>query len=212
VFSSGLGELIISAQIGKGKSAYSYSADLRGRKVVLKLMHDESNPFYEFEGNKVELEEKAYRILTSLPINIPEMLYSSVEKNYIIKEYIEGETAAVRISESAVTEDLIEQLFKMAHLAENSGYNLDYFPTNFLATDRKLFYIDYEVNEYDPNWSLQNWGIYYWANSAGFRDFLISGDATKINSDINNGIPIKEPFKETVDYWQKKFQISRNKS
>ena len=208
VFNSGIGELKITGQIGKGKSAYSYSARLKDSEVVLKLMHDESNPYYEFSGNKVDLEVKAYRILRHLEINIPELLFSNVDDNYIIKEYIEGDTAARKISESGITDEHIEQLFVMSNLAEKSGYNLDYFPTNFLISNENLFYIDYEINEFDPKWSLVNWGIYYWANTEGFRDFLKTGDAKKINSDVNNGIPVKEPFENTIDQWKKKYSAA----
>ncbi len=205
VFRSGIGELKITGQIGKGKSAYSYSARLKERTVVLKLMHDESNPYYEFSGNKVELEVKAYRILKDLELNVPDMLFSSVEENYLVKEYIDGDTAAQKISESGITDEHIDQLFTMSNLAEKSGYNLDYFPTNFLVSNDSLFYIDYEINEFDPKWSLINWGIYYWANTEGFKEFLETANASKINSDVNNGIPVKEPFEKTIQHWKNKF-------
>jgi hypothetical protein len=100
------------------------------------------------------------------------------------------------------------QLIDMAQIAEASGYNLDYFPTNFIVCDETLYYIDYEINLFDPEWSLKNWGIYYWANTDGFKEFLVSGDASKINLDIDNGIPVKEPFKQTVNCWMEKFQNS----
>ena len=39
--------------------------------------------------------------------------------------------------------------------------NIDYFPTNFVWQEDRLYYIDYECNDYME----ENWGIKYWSRT-----------------------------------------------
>jgi hypothetical protein len=50
--------------------------------------------------------------------------------------------------------------------------NIDYFPTNFVVQDEKLYYIDYECNGYMEQWNFENWGIKYWSKSKEFLEYL----------------------------------------
>ena len=93
----------------------------------------------------------------------------------------------------------------MYHLAKNEKLNIDYFPSNFILRDIQLFYIDYECNPYSPEWDLPNWGIYYWANSKGFREYLTSDDILLINESLETGKPVKKPYEEKVSAWKKKY-------
>jgi hypothetical protein len=127
------------------------------------------------------------------------------ERKYIVKEYIHGVVASQLISEDKVNDAILEQLFKMYRLAKKGSLNIDYFPTNFVWQDNRLFYIDYECNPYKPEWDLLNWGIYYWANSNGFKDYLSTGDIKFINESPETGIPLKIQFEEKILTWLKKY-------
>ena len=59
-------------------------------------------------------------------------------------------------------ESCLSQLRAMADSAKAAGLNIDYYPTNFILQKGLLYYIDYECNEYMPQWSLEEWGMQYW--------------------------------------------------
>ena len=205
LFETNIGTLLIKKLLGKGKSGYSYLAELENQYYVLKLMHNEPCPYYRFGDNKVILEVDAYHDLRKCNIIMPELLDYNVERKYLVKEYIDGIVAAELIAGYKITESTLEQLFKIFRLAKNAGYNIDYFPSNFVIQDDRLFYIDCERNPYTPEWDLPNWGIYYWANGKGFREYLTTGDILSINESPETGKPIKKPIEEKVSAWIKKY-------
>ena len=127
-----------------------------------------------------------------MSIPIPELIEGNESENYMIKEYIEGNTIAELIAQDSIENWHIEQIFKICKILYTNGINIDYFPTNFVANHNKLFYVDYEINQYLEEWNFENWGIYYWANSQGMKEFLETRDILKINIDCNSGKPIKD--------------------
>ena len=189
-FETSLGNLLLKKELGKGKSGYSYLATLDNQSFVLKLMHNEPCPYYHFGDNKVIMELNAHRKLTSSGIGIPKMLDYDPGRKYIVKDYIDGIVASQLIAENKINDSILEQLFEMFRLAKKMNLNIDYFPTNFVWQNNQLFYIDYECNPYNPKWDLPNWGIYYWTNTEGFKNYLSTGDVLQINESIESGIPI----------------------
>lgn len=206
-FISGLGELKIEKFIGKGKSGLSLLASVEEIKVVLKLMHNEVSPFYSFTDNKVKLEKYAYSILSETNLKIPKLLEANLDKNFLIKEYVDGVVASELIANNILDDQIIEQLFVISDEMKRINFNIDYFPDNFVVNENNIFYIDYELNIYDPKWNLENWGIYYWANSEGMKNFIETRDASFINSDLERGVPIKEPFRLLVKSWIEKYSF-----
>ena len=55
------------------------------------------------------------------------------------------------------------QVREMAKAAYEAGLNIDYFPTNFVVKDDRIFYIDYECNDYMDEWNFENWGRKYYS-------------------------------------------------
>lgn len=196
IISTNIGELKIVEFLGRGKSGFSYLAEFGNQKLVFKLMHNEENPYYKFDKNKVELELKSYEILESITSSIPKLIDYSIDKNYLVKEFIDGKLASNAIAENILQEGHLEKLIKLAKECEDFNINIDYFPSNFVITKDEIFYIDYEVNEFMKEWSLKNWGIYYWLNSKGFKMFIETNDSSFINSDVQKGIPHKVEFEE----------------
>lgn len=192
-------EYQVTQLLGKGKSAYSWLCENGEDEIVLKQIHDEPCSYYEF-ADKYQSEIDAFQNLMELQIRIPQMLGGDRDKRWIFKEYIQGSTASALISVNGISEHLFDQLFYMGLQASLAGFNLDFFPNNFIVCENILYYIDYELNPYDESWNLQNWGLYYWINNSGMRKFLETGDASFINENPEKGIPIKQGLMEGA--WQ----------
>jgi TP53 regulating kinase and related kinases len=211
-FETNIGKLFIRKELGKGKSGYSYLAELDKKSYILKVMHNEPCEYYSFgDKNKVLLEVNDYHKLKTCGILLPKLITYNAETNYLVKEFIDGQIASQMIAENQISETILKQLFDIYHCAKNYKINIDYFPSNFVIKDNKLYYIDYECNPYIPKWDLPNWGIYYWANSEGFKEYLRDGNITMINDSSGMGIPIKKPFEEKVFNWIRQFDINKSK-
>ena len=159
--------------LGKGKGGYSYLAEYEGKQAVLKQIHHEPCDYYTF-GNKIEAEKNDYQRLLNAGIRIPKMLDIDIENERIIKEYIDGDTIYDMVKNDIGVERYLPQVQEMASLAKNKGLNIDYFPTNFIAQNGLLYYIDFECNEYMDEWSFENWGIKYWSKTPEFLEYLKS--------------------------------------
>ena len=147
--------------LGKGKGGYSYLARKGEELFVLKQIHHEPCEYYTF-GNKIEAERRDYGRLNAAGIRIPEMLDIDMENERILKQYIAGPTAQELVARKLMDENCLSQLKEMAAKAKAAGLNIDYYPTNFILQEGLLYYIDYECNEYMPQWSLEEWGMQYW--------------------------------------------------
>ena len=147
--------------LGHGKGGYSYLAEKDGKKYVLKQIHHEPCSYYTF-GNKIEAERNDYNRLLETGIRIPQMIDIDIEQERILKEYINGPTISELVEKGEMKSEYIEQVREMARVVFEKGLNIDYYPTNFVVQDGKLYYIDYECNGYMDEWNFENWGIQYW--------------------------------------------------
>ncbi len=200
------GPVHIRSLLGRGKSAYSWLGSLGGREVVCKVMHKEDCPYYSFEDEKTRLEERDYHHLRDAGIPVPDLLYIDHENNFLLKEYIPGITADRLIAEGLPPRPILWQLFDMASRCRQRGWNIDYFPTNFVISGERLYYVDYEVNPYDARWSLEQWGLYYWANIAGMRAMIAGGSMALLNTSPDSGMPIREPFEALLRCWREEYR------
>ena len=157
--------------LGKGKGGYSYLALDGGRKVVLKQIHHEPCDYYAF-GNKIEAEINDYHRLQSIGIPMPQLIDVDIQQERIVKEYIDGKTAYEMVLRDELPPDCIDQVRKMCARLYPTNTNIDYFPTNFVLQDGKLYYIDYECNDYMEQWNFENWGIKYWSKTPDFLEYV----------------------------------------
>lgn len=204
IFRDSGNEYTIIRFLGRGKSGYSYLVENEGIKYVLKTIHDEPCPYYTFE-DKFKCELKAYKKLSDLNIPVPKLIKYSEAERFLIKEYIDGPTGSELIASGRIDENIISQLFSMSRALLGENINLDYFPSNFVYQDLKLFYIDYEINPYLSEWNLVNWGIFYWANPDGMKNFLETGNAGAINCQPEKGIPHRNICPEKIERWIRLF-------
>lgn len=161
----------IEKLLGKGKGGYSYLATDGEKKYVLKQIHHEPCDYYQF-GNKIESELNDYKKLKKIGIRMPEMLEIDMERERILKEYIEGKTIYEIVLQDEMKKEYIAQVKEMCNVLYKANTNIDYFPTNFIVQEGKLFYIDYECNDYMEEWNFENWGIKYWSKTTEFLEYV----------------------------------------
>ena len=144
--------------LGHGKGGYSYLATDGTKEYVLKQIHHEPCDYYQF-GNKIESEINDYKRLKEIGVPMPEMYDVDIENERILKEYIKGDTIFDYVLNDKMKPEYIEQMKEMCVYLYATNTNIDYFPTNFVVQEDKLYYIDYECNDYMSEWNFENWGI-----------------------------------------------------
>ena len=157
--------------LGHGKGGYSYLVTDGTKEYVLKQIHHEPSDYYQF-GNKIEAEMKDYERLKEIGIPMPEMYEVDIEKERILKEYIKGDTIFDYVLRDEVKPSFVEQVKEMCRDLYAANTNIDYFPTNFVVQEDKLYYIDYECNDYMEEWNFENWGIKYWSQTKEFLEYV----------------------------------------
>ena len=161
-------EYTVVRLLGKGKGGYSYLVTDGIREYVLKQIHHEPCDYYQF-GDKLASELRDYERLRRIGIPIPELLAVDHRQERILKEYIPGDTIDKFVKEDRMVEDYFRQMEDMCRLLYPANTNIDYFPTNFVVCDGKLWYIDFECNDYMQQWDFEHWGSQYWWKSEAFR-------------------------------------------
>ena len=157
--------------LGKGKGGYSYLSQYNKKYFVLKQIHHEPCDYYTF-GNKIQSEINDYNKLRKIGVRMPQMIDVDIEKERIVKEYIEGDTIYNLILKDNMKSCYIDQIKEMCKVLYNSNTNIDYFPTNFVVRGELIYYVDYECNDYMEEWNFENWGIKYWSKTDEFMDYV----------------------------------------
>ena len=159
----------IEKLLGHGKGGYSYLVRKDGSAYVLKQIHHEPCSYYTF-GNKIEAERNDYERLQNAGIRIPVMLDIDMQNERILKEYIPGDTIDRYVLEDRMEDGFYWQIEDMCRLLYPANTNIDYFPTNFVVCGGRLYYVDYECNDYMEQWNYENWGSQYWWKSQAFLE------------------------------------------
>ena len=147
--------------LGKGKGGYSYLVTDGEKQYVLKQIHHEPCDYYQF-GDKLASELRDYERLRQVGISMPALLDVDHGQERILKEYIDGPTAAALVEQGRMERAYVAQVEDMCRKLYPVGLNIDYYPTNFVLQDGRLYYIDYECNDYMQQWDFENWGRQYW--------------------------------------------------
>ena len=164
-------EFTVSRLLGKGKGGYSYLVTDGAERYVLKQIHHEPCDYYQF-GNKLESELRDYQRLNKIGVPMPELLDVDTAQERILKEFIDGETIFELVKQERMEERYFEQMRALCRTLYAAGTNIDYFPTNFVVRDGRLFYVDYECNDYMQEWNFENWGIKYWSKTPEFLQYV----------------------------------------
>lgn len=100
---------------------------------------------------------------------MPRLLEVDEQQERILKEYIPGDTIDILVKEDRMEDGFYRQMENMCRLLYPANTNIDYFPTNFVVCGGKLWYIDFECNDYQQQWDFEHWGRNYWWKSEDFR-------------------------------------------
>jgi tRNA A-37 threonylcarbamoyl transferase component Bud32 len=93
---------------------------------------------------------------------MPKLLDVDHAQERILKEYVDGPTIAALVESGGMKETYLGQVKDMCGLLYSNGLNIDYYPTNFVVEQDRLYYVDYECNPYSDQWNFENWGKQYW--------------------------------------------------
>jgi len=184
--------------LAKGKGGHTYLAKMGEAEVIVKKIHYEACNYYQFEENKLNSELRDYETLRNLGLPIPKLLFFDQDEQFLVKEYIPGDTLAKMVADNQIKSDHITQIFNMCKLLYPNNLNIDYFPTNFVEQQGRLYYVDYECSHYSDEWNFENWGIWFLANETGFASFLKNGNHTIL---LENGKPKRKGYEECVEKW-----------
>ena len=160
-------QFVVKKLLGKGKGGYSYLVTDGAGAYVLKQIHHEPCDYYQF-GDKLASELNDYEKLIRLHIPMPKLLAADREKERLLKEYIPGETVYDLVREDRMEADFFRQMEEMCEKLYPANTNIDYFPTNFVVNSGKLYYVDYECNDYMQQWDFEHWGVNYWSKTPEF--------------------------------------------
>lgn len=153
--------------LGKGKGGYSYLVTDGASQYVLKQIHHEPCDYYSF-GDKLQSELRDYETLKNVGIPLPELLDVDAAQERLLKTYIDGDTVNVLVKQDRMVPEYYGQIRAMCEKLYAANLNIDYYPTNFVAQNGKLYYIDFECNSYSDQWNFENWGSKYWYKTPEF--------------------------------------------
>ena len=160
-------EYAILRLLGKGKGGYTYLAERDGARYALKQIHHEPCDYYAF-GDKLAAELGDYEKLSALGVPIPKLLDVDRERELLLKELLPGETVYQLVLRGALEPWQLERVGALSRALREAGWNIDWFPTNFMGRDGVLYYVDYECNPYMERWSFETWGVRYWSRTPEF--------------------------------------------
>ena len=155
--------------LGKGKGGYSYLVSECGAKYVLKQIHHEPCEYYTF-GDKLASELQDYKTLKGLGIPMPELLDVDYEQERLLKTFIQGDTVDVLVKENRMEPSYYDQIRHICQILYAANLNIDYYPTNFVVQEGRIYYIDFECNGYMEQWNFENWGCKYWYRTPEFEE------------------------------------------
>ena len=154
-------EFSVIKLLGKGKGGYSYLVTDGISHFVLKQIHHEPCEYYTF-GDKLQAELRDYETLRKIGIPMPALFAVDRENERLLKEYLPGPTAQEQLLKGQFDEDWVSQIRAMCARLYPAGLNIDYYPTNFVLVDKKLYYVDFECNPYDEKWDFEHWALPFW--------------------------------------------------
>ena len=157
--------------LGKGKGGYSYLVTDGAGEYVLKQIHHEPCAYYRF-GDKLASELRDYERLTAIGIPMPRLLDVDRQQERLLKEYVPGETIEKYVMQDRMEESFYRQMEDLCRRLYPANTNIDYCPTNFVVREGRLFYVDYECNDYMEQWNFENWGSKYWWKSPEFLEYF----------------------------------------
>ncbi|OJF76088.1 MAG: hypothetical protein BKP49_08010 [Treponema sp. CETP13] len=169
------------SKIGEGKSAISLLYENHNhKKVTLKnYIQTEQNAIPLTEA--VNFEILSHERMAVAGISIPKLIGFNKEKLLLVKEYIDGPVMIDYVAQGKITDQILQKMFDLHYKLKRAGFHVDFYPANFIICNDRMYCIDYEAHEYNSEWDFINWGIFYWLNTNGIKEFLVTKNPDLIN-------------------------------
>lgn len=151
--------------VGQGEHSYTFQVsdhDIPTRRYSLKQMVYTPGKLHRV-GQHVREDIEDYRRLCELGIRVPGMMDVDIERERILKEYIQGPSVYELVMADQMQPEYVEQARTMAGQLRRHHIDIDWFPSNFVVNDGKLFYVDYHCHDYDETRDFERVGLPYWS-------------------------------------------------
>lgn len=153
------------------RNGISYLCSYKGDSFIVKKIHHEPCTMYACD-NTVSIELENYHRLKEMGVLLPAIFDYDIEKELIVKEYIEGESVSNLIRNGNEIGEILNQVRNLSFTVKNFGLNLDYFPGNFKVVNGKLYYMSLSCFPYREEKSFENFGNALWENRDALNDYV----------------------------------------
>lgn len=160
--------------LGRGNGGYSFLVQSQTHpptRYVLKQIYYGPYDYYQY-ANKMQSEIQNYRKLRELGVKLPSLFDVDLERDRILKEYIDGPTVYELVLADQMRDDYLDQIRALAKRLAAKRLNINYFPTNFVVENDVVHYIDFECKPYKDTWDFEHWGVKYWSKTPEFLMYV----------------------------------------
>ena len=128
----------------------------------------------KFTPRSIEGNELSYALLKikNSGVKYPKLYYVDEKNGYAVSEYIIGEKMTEYLSKNDMSDELFEQLFKIAYIARLSHMTLNYEPDKWWLVNGELFYMYPLFISYDKSKDLAERYIRLWFNTKELANFM----------------------------------------
>ncbi|MEE1296408.1 MAG: protein kinase [Bifidobacterium sp.] len=123
-------------------------------------------------GEHVREDITDYRRLCELGVRVPAMLDVDIENERILKESVSGPTVLELVMTGQMQDTYLDQVRAAADRLTRKHIGIDWFPANFVVHDEKLYYVDYQCDDYDESRDFEHVGMPYWTKGQLLEDYV----------------------------------------
>ena len=150
----------------------SYKVERKGKVYFLKDFGDDVKGFQKIIKNQ--------EILRNCGFTMPKVYMWDKNANIFVVDYIDGENVFDILVEQDLNEDIYPKLFEMEKKEKKSRTYIDFDPINFRFSDGKLYYLPFEMVEYDSKRDFLVKDLPYWFFT---KDFVKLAHSRQIDVD-----------------------------
>lgn len=179
-------------EIGRGKSAISWLFSNGEQQLTVKRYMQVAHNLIPFD-QALGFELLSYQRMQQAGVACPQLVGFCATSYLLVKAYIQGPVVIDLIARDMMDDRLLRRGYAYAEQLKRADFHVDYFPANFVVKGGELYCIDYEAHPYLAEWDFHHWGVFYWLNSEGVKDYLADGDIRHLNKP-DSFKPWDQPF------------------
>lgn len=157
---------------------HSFKVERHGKIFFLKR-YDNKDKFQEFIKNSHRFKITA--------IDVPKVYMFDKDQMISVVEFIEGVNLLDLLSKEDIKdEEIYHKLFQMEYFGRREKMRLDFSPDNFRYTGKRLVYLPYKFNQFEPTYNFNMKDIRYWFSTKELSAYAKSKGLTFDDSRIGN--------------------------